>query len=273
MPSTILEIFTPMRVFGETLEDVIGVVALCSIRLYAAFAILPATGEQFMTGLIRGGFVITIGIYIALGMPLIHAETFTLSQWLVLIAKEGLIGLILGFCASTIFWIAECVGALIDTQTGYNNAQLSNPMTGQQSTPISGLLLQMITAVYFSLGGMIIFIQILFESFKIWPLMAALPSLAGVAEVFFVQEADGIMSSVVKFAAPVLLILVLVDLGLGLITRSADKLEPNSLSQPIKGALTMLLLALLVGIFVDQIRRFLIPIDLMLRLRSLFPVG
>jgi type III secretion protein T len=271
MASEILDIFKPMQVLGDTLNDVVGVVALCSIRLYAAFSILPATGEQFMTGLVRGGFVITIGIYIALGLPIVHPEEFTLAQWAVLISKEALIGLVLGFCASTIFWIAECVGALIDTQTGYNNAQLSNPMTGQQSTPISGLLLQMITAVYFSLGGMIVFIQILFESFKIWPLMSALPSLTGVAEVFFVQEADGIMSSVVKFASPVLLILLLIDLGLGLITRSADKLEPNSLSQPIKGALAMLLLALLVGIFTDQVRRFLIPLDLMMRLRALFP--
>jgi type III secretion protein T len=271
MGSEILEIFEPMRLLGSTLGDVIGVVALCSIRLYAAFNILPAMGEQFVTGLVRAGFVIIIGIYIALGLPLVQPETFTLSQWVVLISKEVLIGLVLGFCASTVFWIAECVGAMIDTETGYNNAQLSNPMTGQQSTPLSGLLLQMITAVYFSLGGMVIFIQILFESFKIWPLMAPFPSLNGAAEVFFVQEADGIMSAVVKFSAPVLLILVLVDLGLGLMTRSADKLEPNSLSQPIKGALAMLLLALLVGIFTDQIRRLLIPLDLMMRLKSLIP--
>jgi type III secretion protein T len=76
------------------------------------------------------------------------------------------------------------------------------------------------------------------------------------------------MTAVLKFSAPVLIILLLIDLGFGLMTRSADKLEPSSLSQPIKGAVTLLLMSLLVGMFVQQVRSHLLPTGLLQGLRG-----
>jgi type III secretion protein T len=254
---------------GHAFEDVGLMVALCSIRIYAALYVLPATGEQFLQGLVRAGLVVMLGGYVAFGLPIEQVNHLSALQWLGLAAKETMIGLLLGFAGSTVFWTAECVGALIDTQTGYNNVQLSNPLSGAESTPVSGMLLQMVLAVFYVLGGMLLFLDALFASFKAWPLMAALPSLAGVSEVFLIQQTDAMMTGVVKFAAPVLLILLLIDLGFGLVTRAADKLEPSSLAQPVKGAVAMLLLSLLVGIFLEQVRRFLLPSDLLMRLQSL----
>ncbi len=246
-------------------------VALCSIRLYAAFQVLPATGEQFMQGLVRAGVVVILAAYIAFGLPPDSALKLGALQWLALAAKETFIGVLIAFAASTVFWIAESVGALIDTQTGYNNVQLSNPMSGTESTPVSGMLLQLTIAVFYILGGMVLFVGVMFESFKVWPLLSPLPSVGGAAEVFLIHQADSLMTGVVKFAAPVLLILVLIDLGFGLISRTADKLEPNSLSQPVKGAVAVLVLALLVGVFLEQVRRHLLPGDMLQRLQQMLP--
>jgi type III secretion protein T len=260
-----------MVALGDALEDLGVMVALCSIRIYAALQVLPATGEQFLQGLVRNGLVLVLGAYVAFGLPTEHVLQMSAAQLLGLAVKEAMIGVLMGFAAATVFWTAECVGALIDTQTGYNNVQISNPMSGEQSTPVSGLLMQLVIGVFYALGGMLLFLGAMFESFKVWPLTASLPSLRGVAEVFVVQQMDSLMTGVVKFAAPVLLILLLIDLGLGLMTRAADKLEPNSLAQPIKGAVAVLLLSLLAGVFLEQVRRFLLPSDLLLRLQALMP--
>jgi type III secretion protein T len=256
---------------GHAMEDLILMVALCSIRIYAALYVLPATGEQFLQGMVRAGLVVILGGFVAFGLPVEQVTQFSAAQWLGLAAKEAMIGFLLGYAGSTVFWTAECVGALIDTQTGYNNVQLSNPLSGAESTPVSGLLLQLVLAVFYVLGGMLLFLDALFASFKVWPLTASLPSLAGVSEVFLIQQTDALMTGVVKFAAPVLLILLLIDLGFGLMTRAADKLEPSSLAQPIKGAVAMLLLSLSVGVFLEQVRRFLLPTDLLMRLQALLP--
>lgn len=260
---------SPFKQLDNALDDLILLTALCGIRLFAALSILPATSEQFIGGLVRAGFTTTLALYVAFGMPEAHLQAFTAFDWIGLIVKEALIGAAIGFAASTVFWTASCVGALFDMQSGYNSVELANPMSGQSSTPISNMLLSLTVSVFYLLGGLLVFLGAIFESYKIWPLMAPLPSLAGTAEVFVVQQVDSLMTAVVKFAAPVLLILVLIDLGFGLMTRTAGRIEPASLSQPIKGAVTVLLLALLVGLFLAQVRQFLLPSDLLQRLQGL----
>jgi type III secretion protein T len=44
-----------------------------------------------------------------------------------------------------------------------------------------------------------------------------------------------------------------VDVGLGIMARSADKLEPNALSQPLRGMIGMIMLIALVAVFASQV--------------------
>jgi len=256
---------------GAAFGDILKTVALCCLRFYIVFLILPATAGDAMQGMVRNGMVVLFGMFVAAGMSWHDAGALSASTWMMLAIKEAIIGLMIGFAASTVFWVAECVGALVDTQAGYNNVQLTNPLSGQQSTPVSDTLLHLVIAVFFAMGGMLVLLGALFESFQVWPLMSPLPSMQGFSDVFFLKEVDNMMTMTVKFAAPVLLVLVLIDVGFGLVTRAADKLEPNSLSQPVKGAVAMLLLALLAGVFIAEVRQFLLPMDLAPRLEKLLP--
>jgi type III secretion protein T len=51
-----------------------------------------------------------------------------------------------------------------------------------------------------------------------------------------------------------MLLLLLVDIGFGLTGKVSQKLNLSSMGQPVKGALTVLMLALLTGVFIDQVR-------------------
>lgn len=256
---------------GSAFGDILKTVALCSLRLYVVFLVLPATSGDALQGMVRNGMVVLFGMFIAAGFSWHDVGVISPAAWLAHAFKEAILGLMIGFAASTVFWVAQSVGALIDTQSGYNNVQLTNPLSEQQSTPVSDMLLQLATTIFFALGGMTVLLGTLFESYRLWPMLSPLPSLQGFSDVFFLNEVDGMMGRTVKFAAPVLLMLVLIDLGFGLVTRAADKLEPNSLSQPVKGAVTMLLLALLAGVFIGEVRQFLLPINLTPRLQQLVP--
>lgn len=256
---------------GAGLGDLIKMVALCSIRLYALFLVLPATSGDALQGMVRNGTVVLLGTFIAAGMPSQDLVQIGAAAWLMLAVKEALVGVVLGFAGSTVFWVAQNVGALIDTQAGYNMVQLTNPLSGQQSTPVSDTLLNLVIALFFGLGGMLVLMQVLFESFKVWPLWSGLPSVQGLSEMIFLQQMDDMMAATVKFASPMLLVLLLIDLGFGLVTRAADKLEPHQLSQPVKGAVTLLMLALLAGVFLAEVRHLLLPHDLLPRLQQWWP--
>ena len=254
-----------------SLQDLLLAVSLCSLRLLAAFALLPPMGQKFLTGGLRNGLTTMLAIYLAFGVPLDAVHRLDGLALASHAAKEAGIGLVLGFAASKVFWIAESVGALMDTQAGFNNVQMSNPLSGQQSTPVSDLLLHVVVVVFFSMGGMLVFLGAVFESFHVWPLLSPLPRIDRLPDLFIVGETDSLMTGIVKFAAPVLLVLMLIDIGFGLVTRSSSKLEVSTLSQPVKGAVTVLMLALLLGTLVSQVRGMLLPTGLLEHVQSAVP--
>jgi type III secretion protein T len=252
-------------------EDLMLGIALCSIRLYAAFNVLPPMGDQFLTGTTRSAIVVLIGAFIAIGLPAGAAQSLSAAQWGVLTMKEALLGLLIGWGGSIVFWTVESVGALIDTQAGFNNVQMSNPLSGEQNTPVSHLLLQLVVCLFYILGGMLVFLGAMFDSYKFWPPLAAWPRLGGSGESVFLQQMDEMMRIVVKFGAPAIIVMLLIEIGFGLLARAADKLDPHSLSQPVKGLVTMLLLALMTGVLITQIRHNILPFHLLEHLHQLLP--
>ena len=271
MPDTGLAVGLAFFDLFESFEGLLLMAALTTIRIYAAMTVLPATSESVLPGMTRGALACVVAGFIAFGQPMADVMQLGAGTLLMLALKELMLGVLIGFSAATVFWVAESVGALVDTQTGYNSVQMSNPMSGEQSTPVSALLLQFCVVIFYMLGGMLVFLGALLESFKVWPLMSALPSMANAAEVFVVQQADTLMTVTIKFAAPVLLILLLIDLGVGLVTRVADRLEPATIGQPLKAAVGMLVVALMISVFAAQVQQFLLPTDVMQRLHQLLP--
>ncbi|WKB51735.1 type III secretion system export apparatus subunit SctT [Eleftheria terrae] len=240
--------------YGESLKSLMTLLALCSLRGYAAMLLMPPTADQSLQGIVRNGVALTFGLFIAWGQPLHVVEGIGTPMLLALLAKEALLGVLFGFAVSVVFWVAEGVGTLIDNQAGYNNAQQTNPLSGEQSTPVGNLVSQLAIAGFYLLGGMTVLAGLLFESFLWWPLDRLTPTWSTALEDFLAFQLTHYLTTVMKVAAPVLLVLVLIDMGFGLIGKTADKLEPNSLAQPVKGAVALLMLALLVALFFEQAR-------------------
>lgn len=242
---------------GESVKALLTLIALCSARMYALALVFPPFGDDAIKGVTRNGLVLVIGLYIAWGQPLGVVKDLTTLQLLVLVLKEGMLGLMLGFACAVVFWVAEAVGALIDNQAGFNNVQQTNPMSGQESTPLGNVMGQLAHACFWMLGGIGVLIGLVFESFHWWPLSRVAPDWSAVLLQFTQHQLAALMRMTIVLAAPVMLVLLLIDIGLGLIGKTADKLEPNSLSQPIKGAVAMLMVALLVGVFFHEARPLL----------------
>lgn len=228
--------------------------AMYSVRFIVAMMMLPATPEQVIHGRIRISLILVLCAFIAWGQSSKEIKSLTGAALALLLFKEALIGLCLGYAAGAIFWVAEGVGSFIDNIAGYNSVQQSNPMSDAQSTPIGNISLQLVTSLFYGFGGMLVFIGLMYDTFRWWPLEKMAPMPGRLLEAFVMEQTDTIMTQIVKLASPCLICLALVDLGVGLITRTASKLEPNSLAQPIKASLALLLVALSFGIFVSQLR-------------------
>ncbi|RDV00430.1 type III secretion system export apparatus subunit SctT [Trinickia dinghuensis] len=227
--------------------------ALSAARIAVAFQIFPPTSGDMLPGTARNGILYVLAFFVAAAQPAHYFDSVNSAQLLMISVKEMFLGAVLGYAASTVFFIAQCVGTLIDDLAGYNSVQMNNPMRGDQSTPISNTLLQMAVALFYVGGGMTFLLGAIFESFKWWPLVSLTPSMADVAQSFIIAQTDSIMTATVKLGTPVMLALILVDLAIGILARAAEKLEPSSLSQPVRGAIGLLMLIFLTGVFSQQV--------------------
>ena len=235
-------------------QGLLFMIALCSVRILVLFIVLPATGAQAITGMARMGVVYLLTWFVAAGQTPDLYDNLGASQMLMLTLKEAFIGLVMGYAASTIFWIAQSAGTLIDDLTGFNNVQMTNPLQGDQSTPVASLLLQLTITLFYVSGGLAVLLGVIFQSFRWWPLASTLPDMQGMALDLSITQSQNVLAIAARICVPVMLALVLVDIGLGVIARAAGKLEPNSLSQPLRGLIGVLLLVALIPAVATQVR-------------------
>lgn len=246
------DLFGALPTLGDTIVNGSTLLALCSVRMFVVMSIFPPTGNAVLQGTTRNGMALLWSSFVAFGqqalMPRLHG-LFLLEVGL----KEALIGLMLGFAASSVFWVAEGAGVYVDDLAGYNNIQITNPSRSEQTTLTSTLLSQTVIAVFWTLGGMTFLLGAIYESYRWWPVDSVTPVAANVIEAFVLNRTDSLMQSIAKVAAPLMLVLLMVDLGLGFVTSVAEKLELSQLALPIKGALNVLMLALLIGVFIESL--------------------
>lgn len=260
--------FTHFPQLGADFLSLLTVTSLCSLRMFVMLAIFPPTADGALQGLVRNAVVLIMSVFVAAGQPADLATTVHGAALIIIGLKEAFIGLLLGWSASLVFWVAESVGTYIDDVTGYNNVQITNPMSNAQSTPTATLMQQLATVAFWSFGGILFLLGAVYDSFRWWPLTNYAPVPARLLEGFVIAQTDTLMQMVAKLAAPFLLVLMLVDFGFGIVAKSAQKLDLMSQSQPIKGAVTVLMLALFAGLFIDQVKPLLSLADLARLLRS-----
>ncbi|KVE37985.1 type III secretion system export apparatus subunit SctT [Burkholderia sp. TSV86] len=239
--------------YGPLLVQYATVIGLCSLRFAVPALMFPPIANG-LSGSVRTGVVLLFGSFVAYGQPLSLGQKIQGMAALLMTGREILIGLLIGFAASSVFWAVENAGIYIDNLTGYNNAQVSNPLRQEQSTPTSTLLSQIATVAFWSLGGMTFLLGAIYESYRWWPIAAIKPIPLNILESFVLTQSDSLMQLTTKLALPIVFILLLVDFAFGFIAKSAEKLDLGTFSQPIKGALTVLILALFAGLVIDQTR-------------------
>ncbi len=213
-------------------------------RFIAFFSVLPFLGGDILPGYAKNAVIMALVIMVvpvvAGGAPDPLPPTFSM---LLLLSKEVLVGIVMGFVSGMIFWTAQVVGFLIDNQRGATMASVLDPLYGESTSPLGSLLQQAVTTLFFAGGGFLLLLQGLFESYLLWPVFQFYPGMeGGVPLLFFLHQVDKLMKTAFLLASPVIIVLLLTELCLGLISRFAPQMNVFSLSMPIKsGAANFLL--------------------------------
>lgn len=231
----------------EMMQKALSNFAFVMPRLAGAFVILPLFTNDIVPAMIRNVLIAAMSLVV---FPLVSASldiaAISAVKMPLLLAKEVFIGAVLGFCFSVVFWAIEMAGQIIDTKVGATTAQISDPMAGHQTTLTGAFLGRFTSWLFVASGGLLVFLDLVLTSYSVWPVHKMLPSLSIAGQNFIIDRSQQMLLLALMLSAPALILMTMVDLGMGIMNKFAQQLNVFQLSQPIKALIAIwMLLAML----------------------------
>jgi type III secretion protein T len=229
----------------ERLHEYIIAMGFALARMTGLIVVMPAFTRLGLTGILQAATALVLALPL---LPMVVAalagKHLTVAMIAGLLFKEVTLGLVIGLVLGVPIWAAEAAGGMLDLQRGTTAASLFDPSsTGEDG--ITGTLLALImVALYFGSGGLRLTLRTVYESYGIWPVANALPTLNPVAGQFLVGLLDRVMTMGLMLVAPIVVFMLLTDLLLGLVSRAAPHLNVFALSLNVKNLVFALLMVL-----------------------------
>ena len=145
-------------------------------RLLAMFSVLPMFNRQALPGLLRVGVAFSMAI---LMVPSLSNDALSIVRSggtiMIILIKEAGIGFLIGFIVALPLWAMDIMGAYVDNQRGASIAATINPLTGHDTSPLGELFSLAAMTLLLISGGMFLILEIVYESYRIWPVLDMLP--------------------------------------------------------------------------------------------------
>jgi type III secretion protein T len=220
-------------------------------RVSIALAFLPLLAKEIVPVSIRTTFALGMSFWLSAVAPVSDVTIY--ENVLGFILREALIGFALSVTFGTIFWALESAGHIVDFYTGLTAAQQADPANANQSSPLSSMLARFGKTYIIAIGGLLLFLKALCESFYLWKPTGTAASLGSQYVSWLSGSASTIFSLAVLVAAPICLVLFFVDVCIGFANKTASSLEVSSITAGLKGLLALFLLISAVPLLAERL--------------------
>jgi len=217
-----------------------------ALRIGGLVMVAPLLGTRAVPRRVKGMLALALGFAMAPlagpPPPLPGVDPLTV----LLVAREVLIGVAMGFVLRLAFEAGALAGEFIAQGTGLAFAVLADPMRGTNSGVVGQWFYLCFALLFLSMNGHLLLVELLADSWRAVPLgadwtpdaasLAAIPIFAG--RMFAVG---------LQIALPVVLAMLVVNLAFGVMSRAAPALNPIQLGLPASLLLGLFLMMLLTG--------------------------
>ncbi|MDR3669721.1 MAG: flagellar biosynthetic protein FliR [Holophaga sp.] len=226
---------------------------LTLVRMTGLLASMPGFGQTRVPLLIRVALVVLLSLVLAPVVPAPKELPNGIYQLAGIMVTELAAGVIMGLCVAIIIEVMSFAGQLMDTQMGYAFVQFLDPVSAHPVS-VSGSLLNQLTMIILLVSGLHHqMILALVESYRILPIGQGLP----LKPLALVAQMGLIMARGFQLAFPVMLTLFLIDVMEGISGKFMPQLQLIQLSFPIKIAVGLTVLGVLLREYPAWIRPLL----------------
>lgn len=225
-----------------TLRAVAQTAALLLARVLPLVVFTPMVGGKLLPRRFRFGVALALVFALLPSfMAVVPGEALPGGLFIVLLAKEAAIGLCLAFIITVMFGTLDAFGAAVDLARGATLGNVFNPLTQSQTPQSSVFFVQLGVVLFLTVGGLRAVLDGLGHSFIAAPLYAVAPaglfgptSAGAAAALGLVSE---LFVVAIRLGAPVLVVLLLVDVVLGLINKVAPQIQVFFIGLSVKATL------------------------------------
>ena len=241
-------------------KDVL-VFVLVLFRCLGIFLVAPILSSRAVPAPIK--IVLSVSMALLIFPEIKFIDSLALSSDLYLaqlIIKEVTIGLLIGFGAMVLFAAIQCAGDIVGFKIGFSIATVLDPT----SHSISGVLTTFYTLVgsllFLNLNGHHVLIEALVQSFKALPIGSSLSEMVASSIADLVTQ---LFVVAIKIAAPVIVVLTLLNLIFGLLTKLSPQMNVyfnlGFVIGPILGLFTILASLPLIKVLITQLTENMRP--------------
>ncbi|MDI6829321.1 MAG: flagellar biosynthetic protein FliR [Armatimonadota bacterium] len=211
-------------------------------RLETFILILARTAGIFTVTPLFGSNQVPLQVRIAMALgltmvfvPLYKGDGLLASdalQMMLLIGKETLVGLVIGFVATLILTTVQIAGEFVDMESGFSFASMVDPINGTHTAVVGRLHFLIAGLLFFVTNAHHVMIQGLADSFGLVPigeLVVNSTVASGVIDIFV-----HLFGVAIRIAMPVLSAVFLADVSLALIARAVPQMNVLIVGFPLK---------------------------------------
>lgn len=217
--------------------------ALLLVRPGMIVMVAPTLGGSYAPTHVKLGLTVLLALTLA---PSVTVPLATNDVSLALIvAREVVIGLAIALTVRALIAAAEMAGHLSGFQIGFSYAATIDPVSGVRNTVVTSLYGMLALLAFFAINGHHEVLRALAISYAKLPIGGGHldPSiLSAVRQIFALVFTVG-----ARLAAPAIVVLLIVELAVGLIARTAPAMSVMVIGYPIRLIVGLAVLALMVG--------------------------
>ncbi|MBH5316627.1 flagellar type III secretion system protein FliR [Paenibacillus sp. GSMTC-2017] len=215
-------------------------------RITAFFVVAPVFSSRgvpstFKIGL---GFFISFIVFLTYG---IGETVVTDAGYVLVILREIMIGLTMGYVCYLFFSVVQTAGSLMDLQVGFAMANVVDPHTGASAPLLGNFKYMLMLVTFLMMNGHHYMLTGLMDSYQWMPLSNEFYSriMSGGVSDFLTRTVSNTFLLALQVSAPLVVAMFLTDLGLGFLTKSAPQFNVFVIGIPLKIIIGLFLLVLL----------------------------
>lgn len=220
-------------------------------RILGLIMVVPVFGHTSVPRRVKIGLGVFIALIVAPTLPPMPDVGLGSWQGLLILIQQLLIGMAIGFIMRVVFAAIGAAGEIVGLQMGLGFASFFDPQSAGQTLVIAQFFNMLATLLFLAVNAHLLLLGVLVDSFQSLPISTQPLSTAG----FYNVAAFGstVFSVGLQLALPLIAILLMTNLALGILTRSAPQLNLFAIGFPITLGVGLIMLNLTLPYFAPQL--------------------